>query len=109
MHHTMLPSPLDAFVNSVNGGDTLAFLQFFPLDGVVNDWGREFVGHAAIRGWSDKEFIGAKGHLAVTRVSRAGDEVTVDAGWRSNYYSGESRFVFVLEGQKIRQMHIVEA
>ncbi len=109
MTRISLPPPLDAFVRSVNGGDTEAFLDFFLADGVVNDWGREFVGQAAIRGWSDREFIGAKGRLQVTRVSRAADEVTVDAGWTSHYYSGDSRFVFVLQGQKIRVMRIVEA
>ncbi|MBO9663514.1 nuclear transport factor 2 family protein [Dokdonella sp.] len=101
-----LPTPVAKLVAAVAAGDTEAFLALFPADGVVDDWGRRFNGHAAIRTWSDKEFIGAKGVLTPRKVSRSGDTVTVDAGWKSEYYSGDSRFVFVLDGEAIREMRI---
>lgn len=102
-----LPAPVAQLVAAVTAGDTDAFLALFPADGVVDDWGRRFSGHAAIRRWSDKEFIGAKGVLTPRKISRSGDTVTVDAGWKSSYYSGDSRFVFVLDGDSIREMRIV--
>lgn len=101
-----LPAPVAKLVAAVTVRDTEAFLALFPTDGVVDDWGRRFSGHAAIRTWSDKEFIGAKGVLTPRKVVRSGDTVTVDAGWKSEYYSGDSRFVFVLGGESIREMRI---
>ncbi len=106
MANPPLPNPIAAVVEAVNRGDTGAFLAFFKEDAVVNDWGRRFVGHDAIRGWSDKEFIGAKGRMSVTKVRQSRDDITVDASWKSNVYSGDSRFVFLLEGQRIREMRI---
>jgi hypothetical protein len=105
---TDLPAPVVELVAAVTAGDTDAFLALFTEDGVVDDWGRRFTGRASIRHWSDKEFIGAKGMLTPHKVSRSGDTVTVDAGWKSDFYSGDSRFVFVLEGDAIREMRIVE-
>lgn len=102
-----LPEPVSKLVTAVADRDTDAFLALFAQNGVVDDWGRRFVGHDAIRRWSDKEFIGARGVLTPREVSRSGDIVTVDAGWQSNFYSGDSRFVFVLEGDVIREMRIV--
>jgi D-serine deaminase-like pyridoxal phosphate-dependent protein len=53
-----LPEPVARLLAAANGHDTDAFLASFTADGVVDDWGREFHGADAIRGWSDKEFIG---------------------------------------------------
>ncbi len=105
----ILPDLIDRFVEAVNRGDTEAFLAFFPENGVVDDWGRRFVGHDAIRGWSDREFIGAKGKMTVTKVEQKGNEVSVMADWKSNYYSGASCFVFVLDGEQIQEMRITSA
>jgi hypothetical protein len=44
-----LPDPINRFVEAVNRADTKSFLDFFPSDGVVEDSGRRFVGHNAIR------------------------------------------------------------
>lgn len=92
-------------IGSVRNGDTAAF----PKDGIVNDWGTEYRGHYAIRIWSDREFIGAQGVLTVRNVRRSGNEVIVDAGWTSNFFSGDSRFVFVVDGDRIAEMRITGA
>ncbi|MGB3542549.1 nuclear transport factor 2 family protein [Rubrivirga sp.] len=101
-----LPAPVGAFVDAVNRGDTDSFLAFFPDDGVVDDWGRRFVGHDAIRGWSDREFIGAEGTMTPQTVDVRGDEVDVRAGWASTHHNGDSRFVFVTDGDRVREMRI---
>ena len=48
-----LPAPVQAVFDATNAGDTAAFLDAFTADGVVDDWGREFRGHAEIQRWSD--------------------------------------------------------
>jgi hypothetical protein len=68
---SQLPSPVERAIAAANHGDTDAFLATFTADGVVDDWGREFVGREAIRGWSDREFIGVQVALTVTTVSSA--------------------------------------
>jgi ketosteroid isomerase-like protein len=101
-----LPDPIGSFVEAVNRGDTESFLDFFPSDGVVNDSGRRFVGHNAIRQWSDREFIGAKGHITVTSFKQTKNEVSIVADWVSNYFTGPSHFVFILKGKKIQELSI---
>ena len=102
-----IPPIIEKFVAAVNRGDAAAFLAFFPESGVVDDWGRKFTGPAAIKGWSDKEFIGAKGTMTVKSATQSGNEVDVRAGWKSSFYSGDSRFIFVVNGDKISEMRIV--
>jgi ketosteroid isomerase-like protein len=104
-----IPSPIDRLVAAINAGDTQAFLGFFGKDGVVEDWGRRFKGPAAIRRWSDKELIGAKGRLTVTSASHAGNTVTLTGDWKSSYFSGASRMIFTLDGDHVREMKIPEA
>ena len=52
------PAPVARLLEAANANDTEAFLATFVAGGVVDDWGREFDGADAIRGWSDREFIG---------------------------------------------------
>jgi hypothetical protein len=105
----VLPPPIDRFVEAVNAGDTEAFLGLFPEDGVVDDWGRRFVGREAIRGWSDAEFIGAEGRMTVTGVEQTPGGVSVTADWESNRFTGPSRFTFVIDGERIKEMRITGA
>jgi hypothetical protein len=107
---TTLPAPIAAFRDRTNAGDADGVLALFPADGVVEDWGRRFVGQAAIRGWSDEELVGAKGHLEITGiVSATAAEVVVETDWKSNFFSGAGRMIFALEGDMIRQLTIPEA
>jgi hypothetical protein len=48
----------------------------------VDDWGREFVGTDAIRGWSDREFIGNHVCLEIHGIEQNGEAtvVTADVG-----------------------------
>jgi ketosteroid isomerase-like protein len=108
MSSSNVPEPIAAFIDAVNRQDEDGFLDAFTADGAVDDWGRVFSGRAAIKGWSDKEFIGARGTLTVESVSLADGEVTVIGDWRSNYANGLSKFVFDVHGDKITRMTIRE-
>jgi hypothetical protein len=95
-----LPNAVTAFVETVNAGDTLGFLDSFTPDAVVDDWGRRF---------TDREAIRACGRMTVTKSSVDGRTAVVIADWRSTHANGLSRFVFTLAGDKIAQMQISAA
>ena len=101
-----LPAPVRAVVDAANANDTGAFLACFPPDGVVDDWGREFVGHDEIRGWSDREFIGVKVELTPTQVSIDDVTVVVTAQVGGDGFNGPSHFTFRLEGGLVTRMTI---
>ena len=71
------PEPVARLLQAANDHDTDGFLASFTEDGVVEDWGREFAGAEAIRGWSDAEFIGGEVTLAVSGHHDRGRQTTV--------------------------------
>jgi hypothetical protein len=107
MAHESLPPILVALRDAINGGDTDAFLGFFPATGIVEDWGRRFSGLTAIRGWSDKELIGAKGTMTLGSViEQTPQRISLNVDWTSSYYTGPGVFTFVFAEGKIREMKI---
>lgn len=103
-----VPEPVATFLDRVNAHDEQGFLDAFAADGTVDDWGRIFTGRDAIKQWSDKEFIGARGVLTVEEVESAQDEITVIGDWSSNHANGRSKFVFDVDGDKLAKMTIRE-
>ncbi len=100
------PYPIKEFIAVVNAHDEQGFLDAFADHGVVDDWGREFTGRAAIKSWSDEEFIGANGTMDVQRVEVDSDRVVVVADWRSTHANGLSEFTFDVDGDRIGRMTI---
>ena len=103
---TQLPAPVQRLLRAANRGDIDGFLAGFTDDGVVDDWGREFVGHDAIRGWSDREFIGVQVALTLHSVATGDGEVSVEADVGGNGFNGPSTFKFSLAGDAIARMTI---
>ncbi|MFJ6750766.1 MULTISPECIES: nuclear transport factor 2 family protein [unclassified Streptomyces] len=101
-----LPTPVERALYCANGGDTDGFLAAFADDGAVNDWGREFRGHQAIRGWSDGEFIGKQVTLEVTGARTEGATTTVSTQVGGNGYNGPSSFAFTTDKNLITLMRI---
>ena len=101
----LLP-PVDALLAAIHRGDVDAFLALFHADGLVNDWGSRYVGHAQIRRWSDREFIGKQVSLAVTGTTISAGEVGISADVGGQGFNGPSHFVFVIDGSRIREMRI---
>lgn len=97
MATTDVPAPVARLLDAANAHDTDAFLSTFTTDGVVDDWGREFRGTAAIRGWSDNEFIGVRVVLDVTGVERDGDATTITAQVGGDGFNGPSHFTFAVD------------
>jgi hypothetical protein len=103
-----LPEPVARLLAAANGHDSEAFLASFTEDGVVDDWGREFAGAAAIRGWSDREFIGVNVSLNVTEIAGSNDETTITAEVGGDGYNGPSHFTFVVREGLVSRMTIRE-
>jgi hypothetical protein len=100
------PEPVARLLRAANGHDTDGFLASFTEDGVVDDWGREFAGADAIRGWSDAEFIGVAVTLAVTDNTTEGDETTVKAEVGGGGFNGPSTFTFAVRDDRVARMTI---
>jgi hypothetical protein len=104
--HADIPHPVLDLLRAANAHHAAGFIGRFTPDGVVDDWGREFRGAEAIRGWSDAEFIGVEVTLDVTGVETRDDEVVVSAQVGGNGFNGPSHFSFRVEGDHIARMTI---
>jgi SnoaL-like domain len=105
--HADLPHPVLDLLRAANAHDTAGFVGRFTPDGVVDDWGREFRGAEAIRGWSDAEFIGVEVTLDVTGVEMGDDAVVVAAQVGGQGFNGPSHFAFEIDGDLISRMTIL--
>jgi hypothetical protein len=101
-----LPVPVAAALEAASAGAIEDFLAAFAADGAVDDWGRVFRGHEAVRRWSDAEFIGKQVTLQVTGVRTDGDTTTVSAQVGGNGFNGPSDFVFTVADNRVALMRI---
>jgi hypothetical protein len=101
-----VPEAVARAVAAANANDIDAFLASFTPDGVVDDWGREFTGPDAIRGWSDREFIGRKVSLEIRAVTQDGDATTITAQVGGDGFNGPSHFTFLVEDGRVARMTI---
>jgi len=101
-----LPEPVAAALKAANDNDTDAFLAALTPDAVVDDWGREFRGPDAIRGWSDNEFIGVEVSLDVKSVDQQGTATAVTADVGGKGFNGPSTFTFDVDGDRVARMTI---
>jgi hypothetical protein len=93
-------------IASANAGDISGFLACFETSGCVDDWGRVFVGHDAIREWSDREFIGVNVSLDLEEFDTSADRATILAEVGGSGFNGASHFVFTAPELLIRSMKI---
>jgi hypothetical protein len=93
-------------LQAANDNDVDAFLAGFTTEGVVDDWGREFVRADAIRSWSDNEFIGKRVTLDVRDVEQHGTTTVVTAQVGGGGFNGPSHFSFVVDGDRVARMTI---
>ena len=104
-----IPPLAVALRDATNRQDWPGFIALFGDDPVVNDWGSVYRGVAAIKDWSDREMIGAKGTLTVTKmISAAGATIVFDTDWKSSFFSGAGRFTLTVRDGKIAELRISE-
>jgi hypothetical protein len=101
-----VPAPVAEQLEAANANDIEKFLATFADGGVVDDWGREFVGTPAIRGWSDREFIGKQVSLEIRSIERDGEATVVTADIGGDGFNGPSHFSFLVDGDRVSRMTI---
>jgi ketosteroid isomerase-like protein len=82
---TELPPPIAALVEATNAHDTEAFLATFTEDAVLTDEGHNYRGAAAIKEWSDRQYIGTQVTLDVTGVDYRDGKIVVTANVDGNF------------------------
>jgi hypothetical protein len=76
---TEMPPPIAALVEATNAHDSDAFLATFTDDAVLTDDGHDYRGVAAIKEWSDRQYIGNQVTLDVTGVDYRDGKIVVSA------------------------------
>src|SRR6201998_819271 len=80
-----LPPLVAAFVEATNSFDLDRLMVTFSDDALVNDQLRDYWGKAAIRRWAERDIIGAKLTIAVTKVVKHYDNFIVTADIDGNF------------------------
>ena len=89
-----LPAAAQRFIDSTNAENRAGMLSAFAPNGVVDDFGRIFTGHAEIGGWSDRENIGTHNRITVQQVTASGDTTLADITVTGDGYNGGGTFAF---------------
>lgn len=63
MTKNQLPAAIQAFIDATNRADSGALAAAFTDDAYLNDWGREFHGHAGVLSWDRTDNIGVRSHF----------------------------------------------
>lgn len=104
-----LPTPIAAFIDATNAGDSDAFVAAFTEDGTLDDWGRVASGHESIREWDRTDNIGKESHFELVDIAAeaAADTYLVHLRVKGKGFNGTSPFRFSLRGDRIESVQIV--
>jgi hypothetical protein len=80
-----LPPPVAAFVEATNSFDLERLMSAFADDALVNDQLRDHWGKAAIRSWAERDIIGERLTIAVTKVVKHYENIIVTADIDGNF------------------------
>src|SRR5580692_13172856 len=80
-----LPSLVAAFVEATNSFDLERLMVTFADDALVNDQLRDHWGKAAIRDWAERDIIGERLTISVTRVVKHYQNFIVTADIDGNF------------------------
>ncbi|MET0296246.1 MAG: nuclear transport factor 2 family protein [Microbacterium sp.] len=103
------PSPIAAFIDATNAGDSDAFVASFTEDGSLDDWGRVARGHDGIRAWDRTDNIGKQSHFELVDIASETEPETylVHLKVSGNGFNGTSPFRFTLRDDLIQSVVIV--
>jgi ketosteroid isomerase-like protein len=80
-----LPQVVADHVEAVNAGDVAAIMQTFSEGAFVNDARREYWGAHEIRGWVEREIVGARVRMDPVEVRTHDDLLVVRARYDGEY------------------------
>jgi hypothetical protein len=103
---TELPAAVARLIEATNAEDREAFLDSFTDDGVVDDWGRQFVGRERIAEWDAGENIGVHSRIEATSALRSGDTVEFGVRVSGDGYNGGGTFTAELRDGRIARLQI---
>jgi hypothetical protein len=81
----LLPPLVATFVEATNGFDLEQLMTTFADDALVNDQLRDYWGKASIRGWAERDVIGDRLTIAVTKVVSHYGNFIVTANVNGNF------------------------
>lgn len=104
-----IPTPISAFIDATNAGDSDAFVAAFAADGSLNDWGRVVHGHDGIRTWDHTDNIGKQSRFELVDIVEESEPETylVHLKVAGKGFNGVSPFRFTLRGDLIQSVVIV--
>ena len=82
---TALPPLIAAFVAATNSFDLERLMLTFADDALVNDQLRDYWGKAAIRDWAERDIIGERLTIAITKVVKHYENFIVTADIDGNF------------------------
>jgi ketosteroid isomerase-like protein len=82
---TALPPLIAAFIEATNSFDLERMMVTFADDALVNDQLRDYWGKPAIRNWAERDIIGERLTIAVTKVVTHYDNFIVTADVDGNF------------------------
>jgi hypothetical protein len=80
-----LPPLIAAFVEATNSFDLDRLMATFADDALVNDQLRDYWGKAAIKDWAEREIVGERLTIAVTKIVRHYSNFIVTANIDGNF------------------------
>lgn len=104
-----IPSPISAFIDATNAGDSDGFVAAFTEDGWLDDWGRVARGRDAIREWDRTDNIGKQSRFELVNIVEDDepDAYLVHLKVTGNGFNGTSPFRFTLRDGLIESVVII--
>ena len=108
MTDMQLPGAIRTFIDATNASASEAFVAAFTTDAYLNDWGREFHGHAGVRDWNQTDNIGVRAHFDVVGVEpgETPDSHIVTVTVKGDGYNGTGPLRFELRDGLIARLTI---
>jgi hypothetical protein len=101
------PAAVQRMIDATNAADREAFVASFTEDAYLEDWGREFHGHAGVARWDATDNIGKQAHFEATATRPDGpDRFVVTLVVTGGGFNGTSDISFEVSGDRIRSMVI---
>ena len=94
------------FFEATNTTDRARFLAAFSDDAVLDDWGHQYVGRDAIRGWNETDNMGVSSHFDVLGHKIEDGAYVVSIEVRGDGYNGGGAMTFRLDGDLISRIDI---
>jgi ketosteroid isomerase-like protein len=104
-----LPTPIAAFIDATNAGDSEAFVAAFTEDGTLDDWGRVARGRKSIREWDRTDNIGKESRFELVDIAEESRPATYLVHLRvtGKGFNGTSPFRFTLRDDLVESVQIV--